>query len=203
MRACVSALAVLLSIFSQASAQPVSPVVNSSRIVGGERVLEQSVVVATDIGEAWRAFATAEGFRAWAAPTARIDLRVGGLIESLYEIDGGLDDPRAIRNEITALAPERMLAFRNVAPAANPAFDAATFQGIQTIVSFERIDAERTKVTIMQPGYGAGPLYDGVYRFFEWGNRVSLEQLRRRFESGPIDWSAALKRLRPPDGGES
>jgi uncharacterized protein YndB with AHSA1/START domain len=201
MRALMSVLAVLLSFLSEASAQPANAVVDSSRIVGGERVLEQSVVVAAEIGEAWRAFATAEGFRTWAAPTTRIDLRVGGLIESLYEIDGDLDSPRTIRNEITAWAPERMLAFRNVAPAANPAFDAATFRTIQTIVFFERIDARSTKVTIVQPGYGPGPLYDGVYRFFEWGNRVSLGQLRQRFESGPIDWPAALARMRPPEGG--
>ena len=77
MRALMSVLAVLLSFFSEASAQPANAVVDSSRIVGGERVLEQSVVVAAEIGEAWRAFATAEGFRTWAAPTTRIDLRVG------------------------------------------------------------------------------------------------------------------------------
>lgn len=79
----------------------------------GIRTLRQSVIVSAPIAEVWNAFTTADGYRAWAAPVAQIDFRVGGIIETGYSADARLGAPGNIRNEITAYAPERMFALRN------------------------------------------------------------------------------------------
>src|SRR4051794_29183654 len=60
------------------------PGVSNSSFVepNGDRALQLSIEVPASPDEVFAAFATSEGFRSWAAPVAKIELRVGGMIES-------------------------------------------------------------------------------------------------------------------------
>ena len=158
----------------------------------GSRVLQQSIEVPADLAEVWAACTTSAGFRSWAAPVAAVDLRLGGFIEASYDASRALGAPDNIRNEIVAFVPLRMLAIRNRQAPASTAFDATTFQSLHTVMLFEPLGERRTRVTIVQPGYGRGELYDGVYRHFAWGNGWTLQRLRERFIQGPADWSRVL-----------
>jgi uncharacterized protein YndB with AHSA1/START domain len=155
----------------------------------GTRVLEQRVVVPAPAQAVWEAWATTEGFRSWAAPVAGVDFRLGGAIEASYDFAAQLGDRNNIRNEIVALVPGRMFAIRNVQAPANVPFDVAAFQSLHTVVFVEPRSADTTLVTIVMPGVKPGTAHDGVYKHFEWGNRYTLEQLRKRFVDGPIDWA--------------
>jgi uncharacterized protein YndB with AHSA1/START domain len=154
----------------------------SSVAPDGRRTLAQTVVVDAGPGEVWRAFATADGFTAWAVPKARIDLRLGGLIESTYDPDAELGSDSTIANEILAYAPERMLAFRNVRAPAGVPFDAAVFQSVHTVVLIDPAPNGRTRVSVIQPGHGSDAAADAVYDFFAAGNRFTLEQLKAHLE---------------------
>ena len=44
----------------------------------GELVLVQEVRLRAPLEQVWAAYTTSEGWRAWVAPKARVDLRVGG-----------------------------------------------------------------------------------------------------------------------------
>jgi hypothetical protein len=154
----------------------------------GTRTLQQSIELpGTSLEQAWGAFTTSEGFRTWAAPIAAVDFRLGGIIEASYDPARAIGSPGNIRNEIVAFVPLRMLAFRNRETPPNPPFDAPTFQSLHTVVWFEPAGAA-TRITIAQPGYRAGEPWDTVYRHFERGNGWSLEQLRKRFVQGPVEW---------------
>lgn len=166
----------------------------SQRAADGSRTLQQAIEVPASAAEAWAAFTTSEGFRAWAAPVASVDFRLGGFIEASYDPDAKIGAPGNIRNEILAYVPQRMLAIRNRQAPPNTGFDAAAFQQLHTVVLFEALAPQRTLVTIVQPGYPSGEPWDTVYRHFERGNGWSLQQLRKRFVDGPADWS----RLRTP-----
>lgn len=155
----------------------------------GTRVLQQSIEVPAGIAEVWAAWTTSAGFREWAAPVAAVDLRLGGSIESSYDLKTPIGAPTTIRNEIVAFVPRRMLAIRNVQAPPGTAFDAATFQRLHTVIFLEPLDDQRTRVTIAQPGYGADERYDAVYRHFAWGNGWTLERLHERFVRGPVDWT--------------
>jgi uncharacterized protein YndB with AHSA1/START domain len=155
----------------------------------GTRMLEQRVVVPAPAQAVWDAWATTEGFRSWAAPVAGVDFRLGGAIEASYDFAAKLGDRDNIRNEIVAIVPGRMFAIRNVQAPAKVPFDATTFQTLHTVVFVEPRSGSETLVTIVMPGIGSGPAYDGVYKHFEWGNRYTLEQLRKRFIDGPVDWA--------------
>jgi len=122
----------------------------------GTRTLRQSVVVAAPPAAVWTAFTTTEGYREWAVPVARIDFRIGGIIEASYAADASLGAPTNIRNEIVAYVPERMFAIRNRQAPPDAPFDVALFQSLHTVVLFDDLDGTRTRVTIVQPGYRSG-----------------------------------------------
>jgi hypothetical protein len=47
-----------------------------------------------------------------------------------------------------------------------------------------------TRVRLSGIGYPAGAAGDALLGFFREGNRSTLEQLRARFVTGPVDWAA-------------
>ncbi len=194
---CVLALGLLgatLPTLAAPAAEPAALKNESRRAADGSRVLQQSIELPAPLSDAWAAFTTTDGFRAWAAPVAKVDLRLGGFIEASYDPDARIGAPGNIRNEIVAFVPERMLAFRNRQAPPNAPFDSAAFQTLHTVVLFESLGAQRSRVTVVQPGYLSGEPWDTVYRHFEAGNGGSLGQLHKRFVEGPADWS----RLRTP-----
>ena len=54
--------------------------------------------------------------------------------------------------------------------------------------------AKSTRVTLHHVGWGEGGEWEQAYAYFDraWGN--VLANLRKRFESGPIDWSDWMAR---------
>ena len=190
--------ATLLAAFAMSAAAARTPSVRDTSHLApdGSRVLEQSLEIAAPVRAVWNAFATTEGWRAWGAPVANVDLRVGGVIESSYDPAVALGSGATIRNRITAFVPERMLAFVNEQAPPRTAFDVPTFQRLQTIIFFEPVGATRTRVTVTQAGYGQDRNFDGVYRFFRWGNAQTLEQLRRHLERGARSPSARTPQAR-------
>jgi uncharacterized protein YndB with AHSA1/START domain len=181
-----------------APAQEASPVTDGSFVMpDGERVLELSVVIPAPLDAVWTALTTSDGYRTWAAPVASVDARVGGIIEASYDPKATLGAPTTIRNEIVALVPRRLLVIRNVQAPPNAPFDVPTFQRLQTALWLDVLDADRTRVTLLNAGYRDGAAYDGVYRHFKAGNRWTFEKLRERFVTGPIDWAKLLAHAKP------
>ena len=61
-----------------------------SRVIetaAGELVLTQEVVIEATLGDVWAAYTTSEGWEAWAATHAEVDLRAGGTIRTHYGAD--------------------------------------------------------------------------------------------------------------------
>lgn len=169
-------------------------VTNSSFVeADGDRVLQLSIVVTASPAQVWDAFTTAEGYRAWVAPVAAVDLRIGGDIEASYDPAAKIGGPDNIRNRIVAYVPQRLLSFRNVqAPKALKHRE--LFGEIVTTLEIEDLGAGRSRVSLTSVGYAAGEGFDFLFRHFEWGNAYSLNELKKRFETGPIDWAAVFER---------
>lgn len=169
-------------------------VANSSYVeADGDKVLQLSIVVKATPAQVWRAFTTGEGYREWVAPVAQIDLAVDGMIEASYSATAKIGDPDNIKNRIVAYVPERMLSIRNVqAPKALPHRD--LFPRISTTMEFEDVGGGRTRVQLTAVGYGKDPGFDVLYGHFEWGNAYTLNELKKRFDTGPIDWAAVAER---------
>jgi uncharacterized protein YndB with AHSA1/START domain len=191
-RRLAAAVAAVLAIAGTAHAQapPPSPVTTLlTAEADGTSTLDQRVVVNATAEQVWQALTTSDGWRGWAAPFAEVDFRLGGFIETSYRPDAQAGSPENIRNQVLAYLPKRMFAIRNVQAPPKAPFDVAAFQSLHTIVLVEPLSDRTTTVAFVQPGYRAGEPYDTVLKHFRWGNGWTLEQLKKRFDSGPVDWA--------------
>ena len=158
-----------------------------------ERAIVKEVVVKAPIEAAFRAWTTSEGIQSFFAPEAVVDPRPEGAFHLHFNPYGppglkGADDMRFL-----AVQPPRFLSFTWNAP---PHLPEARKQ--RTVVTV-RLAAEgegQTRVTLRHGAWGDGDEWDKAYAYFDgaWG-RV-LENLRKRFEQGPIDWTEFLKGLK-------
>jgi hypothetical protein len=157
----------------------------------GSRVLRHGITVPAPAAEVWEALTTTEGVRSWAVPVAEVDFRLGGVWESSYRPDARIGDPANIRNRFIAYLPMRMVAIQiDRAPPGFPHAD--LLPELFTVIELEALAPDRTQVTISMVGFRQGDGYDILHRHFDAGNAWSLEQLRKRFAEGPVDWQAVL-----------
>ena len=157
------------------------------------RAIEKEVVVAATPDQVWDAWTTRAGVVSFFAPDAEVDARVGGafhvFINPFAEPGAkGADDMRFM-----ALQPKRMLSFDWNAP---PSIPEIRKQRTFVMIRIEPVDATSTRVTLYHTGWGDGADWDQAYAYFDraWGN--VLANLKKRFETGPVDWTEWLARLR-------
>ena len=157
-----------------------------------ERAIDKEVVVAATLDQTWEAWTTREGIRSFFAPDAEVEPRVGGAFH--IHIDPGAapgmkgaDDMRFM-----ALQPKKMISFDWNAP---PHLPEARAQRTFVVVRFAAVDDRSTRVTLHHTGWGDGGQWDQTYAYFDkaWGN--VLGNLKKRFETGPYDWTEWLKQL--------
>src|SRR5690606_33844860 len=137
-------------------------------------------VIAAPVGDVWRAFTDENDVVTWMTPLADIDLRVGGLMRTNYNPKGEIGDATTIANQIISFEPERMLSMKNVqAPEGFPWKE--NFQNMWSVMYFTPIGADRTHLRIVGMGYGEGPEWDQLYGFFETGNQMVVDELKKKF----------------------
>jgi uncharacterized protein YndB with AHSA1/START domain len=185
-------LSTMVLVLLAAAAASGQEVTNTSYVApDGSRVLRQSIEVPASILEVWQALTTTEGVRSWAVPVAAVDFRPGGIWESSYRLDGRIGDPGNIKNRILSYLPLRMLSIQAIQ--APPNFPhPELLPEIFTVFESEELGPASTRVTVSMVEYREGEGYDVLYRHFERGNAWSLQQLRKRFVEGPVDWAKVL-----------
>ena len=158
-----------------------------------ERAIDKEIVVPATLEAAWAAWTTREGIVSFFAPDAVVDARVGGPFQ-IYINPGapagmrGADDMRFL-----AVQPKKMISFDWNAP---PSLPEARAQRTFVVVRFVPIDDKTTRVTLHHTGWGEGGEWDKTYAYFDraWGN--VLGNLKKRFETGPMDWTEWLAQLK-------
>ena len=157
-----------------------------------ERAIDKEVVVDATLDQAWAAWTTREGIVSFFAPDAVVEPRVGGAFHIHMDPGAapgmkGADDMRFM-----ALQPKKMLSFDWNAP---PHLPEARAQRTFVVVRFAALDDKTTRVTLHHTGWGEGGQWDQAYAYFDraWGN--VLGNLKKRYDSGPYDWTEWLKQL--------
>jgi uncharacterized protein YndB with AHSA1/START domain len=158
-----------------------------------ERALDKEIVIAASIDAAWNAWTTREGITSFFAPDAVIEARVGGPFQIHINPlaapgERGADDMRFM-----AIDPKKMISFDWNAP---PSLPSVRSQRTFVVVRFFRVDDKTTRVTLHHAGWGDGGEWDKAYTYFDraWGN--VLGNLKKRFETGPVDWTEWLAQLK-------
>ena len=185
-------IAALLLLAAAAPAAALAPVTEQVRAeADGTVSLSHAVVVPAPPEQVWSAISTVEGWKSWAVPVAWTSADRPDVIETSYNPAAKPGDAMNIENQFLARVPNERLAFHTVkAPAGFPHFDALK----RVTQTFELApEGGGTRVSLTGTNYGADASGQAVQAFFKGGNRVSLEMLRDRFASGPIDWTEKLK----------
>lgn len=165
----VAALVVTIVVVMSVSvrAQDVSP-------ISHEGIVEAS------LDRVWSSFTTSEGLRAWLAPHAEIELKVGGLMRTNYNAQGQLGDAGTIDNVILSFEPQRMLSIKVAKPPADFPFPNAVRE-MWTVLYFSPAGPNRTNVREVTLGFGPDPESQRMRAFFNHGNASTLNQLQRHF----------------------
>jgi uncharacterized protein YndB with AHSA1/START domain len=137
-------------------------------------------IVEAPLEQVWAAFTTSEGLRAWLAPHAEIELRVGGLMRTNHNVQGQLGDPQTIENTVLSFEPLRMMSIKVAKPPANFPFPNAVRQ-MWTVLYFTAAGPTRTNVREVTLGFGADDESQRMRVFFNQGNATTLQQLQRHF----------------------
>lgn len=160
--------------------------IGEARLPDGSYALTHEITVAAPIEKVWAAIATAQGWRGWAAPVAR--MVEGGLMETSYDPAAPIGGPATIRQQVDAAVAPRVFAFRTVkAPAGFPHFD--SYARVRSAFELEPLGPGTTRIRLTGSGYPDNDAGRQLLGFFRDGNRVSLERLKRSLEQAAIDWS--------------
>ncbi|MGH9241101.1 MAG: SRPBCC family protein [Vicinamibacterales bacterium] len=142
----------------------------------------QEAIVNAPVNQVWDAFTTKGGIESWMAVSGDVDPRVGGKMRVTHRKGADLDGETAIHQTILSVDPQRMLSFRTVKSPEGFPF-AATIGRTWTVIYFDALDANRTRVTAKMLGYGSDPELQKMRAFFEVGNKATLDALVKRFAS--------------------
>lgn len=161
--------------------------------LAAERSLDKQVEVAASLDQAWDAWTTREGITSFFAPDATVEPRVGGAFQVYIDplaAPGlkGADDMRFM-----ALQPKKMISFDWNAP---PHLSEARRQRTFVVVRFEPLGDKLTRVSLHHTGWGDGGEWDATYDYFDRAWTAVLGNMKKRFDTGPQDWTQWMDALR-------
>ena len=165
-----------------------------------ERSIDKQIEVAATLDQAWDAWTTREGITSFFAPDARIEPRVGGAFQVYMDPLAepgmkGADDMRFM-----AVQPKKMISFDWNAP---PHLAQARQQRTFVVVRFEPVSDKLTRVSVHHTGWGDGGEWDQTYAYFDRAWTGVLGNMKKRFDSGPQDWTPwmdSLRKMHADDG---
>jgi uncharacterized protein YndB with AHSA1/START domain len=152
-----------------------------------ERMIQYEVTVKAPRWQVWDAWTSVKGVRAFFAPDAVIDLRIGGAYEIYFDPQDSVGQRGSEGCRILSYLPEEMLSFSWNAP---PQFMAVRSSDNPTwvVVQIERLSEGSTRTRLTHLGWKAGEDWDAVYQYFSNAWKTVLRRLAERFETGPIQW---------------
>ena len=165
-----------------------------------ERSIDKQIDVAASLDQAWDAWTTREGITSFFSPDARIEPRVDGAFQIHFDPLAepgmkGADDMRFM-----ALQPKKMISFDWNAP---PHLAEARRQRTFVVVRFEPVSDKLTRVSLHHTGWGDGGEWDQNYAYFDRAWTGVLGNMKKRFDSGPQDWTPwmdSLRKMHADDG---
>ena len=158
-----------------------------------ERTINKEIVLDATVEQAWHAWTTREGIVSFFAPDANIEARVGGPFQIYMDPLGEPGMKGADEMRYMAMQPMKMLSFDWNAP---PSLPEVRKQRTFVVLRFEPVGDKQTRLTMTHIGWGEGAEWDKAYAYFDraWGNVMA--NLKKRFESGPLDWTEWMNQLR-------
>jgi hypothetical protein len=131
----------------------------------------------------WKYFATEDGLRCWAAPVIRLDLRIGGSLQSNYNRTAAIGDPGTISLGIINYVENEIMTYK---VKLNDEFSPQLRSqdgNLQEIIQLQRLRNGGTHLVSTMVGWGQGAEWDKAVAFFAKGNEWSYKELAKCVES--------------------
>lgn len=174
---------------SEESVIPSNSVMNKSFVIpNGEKVLRFQIVLDTSLQTVWNAFTDEREITTWEVAQVRLDLRMGGSMQTHYKKSATIGEPGTITLGIINYLPMELLTYKVTLTDAFPEKCRNEDDNLQEVVQFRELAKNKTMITSSMIGWGKGKEWDDVYKKFEMGNGWTYEQLIKRYRSGPIEW---------------
>src|SRR5262249_49607997 len=146
-----------------------------------DQPLVHSAIVNGPVAEVWKAYTTKAGMTSWMVAEGEIDLKVGGKMRTSYTKGSDLTGSDVIENTIISFDPLRMISIKiTKAPERFP-FKRA-MQRVWTVLYFEPVDENRTRVTCRMLGFDGEEESVRMRLFFNQGNQQTMDALVKYFE---------------------
>lgn len=151
-----------------------------------DKVIRKEVIVPATIDQVWETWTTTEGVNTFFSSAAKVELRIGGPFEIYFLLDAPYGSRGSEDCHILSYLPKRMLSFEWNAP---PSF--GDLRGIHTFVvlEFEEVGPDQVNLTLSHIGWGRGEDWDQVYDYFDKAWQRVLDNFKKRFDEGPLNWS--------------
>jgi len=161
--------------------------------LAAERSINKEITLDATLEQAWQAWTTREGIISFFAPDANVEARAGGPFQIYIDPLAAPGMKGADEMRFMALQPMRMLSFDWNAP---PSLPEVRKQRTFVVIRFEPVGDKQVRLLLTHIGWGEGGEWDKAYAYFDraWGN--VLNNLKKRFDSGPVDWTEWLNQLR-------
>ena len=172
-------LAITLGAATAPSGEP-DPAERMLNLATADQPLVHSAVVEAPVTEVWKAWTTKEGITSWMVPVGEIELKVGGRMRTSYDKHSDLTGPDVIENMIISFDPLRMLSIKIAKAPERFPFKRA-MQNVWTVIYFEKVGEDKTKVTCRMLGYDGEPESVQMRLFFMHGNQQTLDSLVKHF----------------------
>jgi uncharacterized protein YndB with AHSA1/START domain len=152
-----------------------------------DKILRKEITIPASLKQAWDAWTTTEGVKSFFSSEAKIELAIGGA----YEIYFILENPYGLKGsedcKVLSFLPMEMLSFEWNAP---PEFGELRGQHTRVVLQFQELESGKVKVILSQLGWGRGEGWDKLYDYFNKAWAYVLNNLKKRFSEGPINWSS-------------
>ena len=143
----------------------------------GEQVVTVEAIFKPPPASVWKWFSTEEGYKCWAAPVVRLDLRTGGKLETNYNKSAAIGDPGTISLDILNYVETEVLTFK---VKLNESFSdrlRSEDDKLQEIIQLQRLPGGGTRMVSSMVGWGTGPDWDKAVAFFARGNEWTYKNL--------------------------
>lgn len=142
------------------------------------------------VSKVWEMFTTDEGYKTFGVAKAKVDLRVGGKVQSHYDPNGVLGDEGTIEQTILAYEPMRVFAFRISKPPKGFPF-MNSYQNTWSVATMTDLGEGKTRLRLTGMGYTADEESQKMRAFFDQGNKWVLDKVREKLSGAAPEKPAA------------
>lgn len=154
-------------------------------------------IIDAPVADVWEAWTTTQGVTSFMAPGAEIEGHVGGVYRAIFYPQAIRPIDRGNDGRIIAMEQHKFLAFSWMTP-----LHMEELKGNSTVilVYFFEESPTRTRVDLVNVGYGQSDLWRKAYDYNVKGWDRILSGLEYRFEAGPINWEARIQEFKSGKG---